>query len=93
MVQSGALRNIYKLFVGNLPWTVGNRELQYYFSKFGHVSSASVIYDKSNGMSRGYAFVIFGHRDGYNSAANKTNHFLEGRVLTVQPATSNTYNQ
>lgn len=79
-----AVRHSYKLFIGNLPWTVGSRELQLYFSKFGNVSAASVIFDKNKGFSRGYGFVTFGTRDAYNSASNHSNHFLDGRVLRVQ---------
>lgn len=83
----GAFRSVaQKLFVGNLPWTVGNTELKMYFSKFGHVSTASVVYDKNCGLSKGYGFVTYSTRDGFNSAANKQHHDLEGRQLQVQPA-------
>lgn len=85
-MASGSIRSTYKLFVANLPWTIGSKETQYYFSKFGHVSSASVVYDKSSGISRGYAFVIFSTKDGYNGALNKSNQLLEGRILNVRPS-------
>ncbi|XP_037944936.1 28 kDa ribonucleoprotein, chloroplastic-like [Teleopsis dalmanni] len=84
--MSGATRNIYKLFVGNLPWTIGNKELQLYFSKFGHVSSAQVVFDKQQGLSKSYGFVTFSTRDGFNSASNQNTHTLEGRVLNIQAA-------
>lgn len=80
-----AVRGLQKLFVGNLPWTIGKRELQLYFSKFGPVQEADVIFDRKSGISRGYGFILYGTREGYNSAANKQVHTLEGRVLTVQP--------
>lgn len=79
-------KGLQKLFVGNLPWTVGNREFQMYFSKFGPIQQASVVFDRKTGISKGYGFIIYGTRDGYNSAANKQVHNLEGRVLTVQPS-------
>lgn len=79
-----ATRSIYKLFVGNLPWTVGTRELKLYFSEFGHVSSANVIFDRNTGFSRGYGFVVFSTPDGINSAKNKTTHNLEGNSLNVR---------
>lgn len=81
-------RHIQKLFIANVPWTVGNRELKLFFSKYGHVSNASIVYDKNCGMSRGFGFVMFSNRSGYNAAVNQTVHALEGRVLIVQPATS-----
>jgi len=86
MKSVAAIKTIPKLFVGNLPWTIGNKELKLYFSKFGYVSSATVIFDKNCGMSRGYGFVLYGSRDGYNSAANKQTHTLEGRCLSIEPA-------
>lgn len=91
MSSSGATaiaRGVQKLFIGNLPWTVSTKELQVYFSKFGHVHSSNVIYDKTTGISRGYGFIVFSTRDGYNNATNKNYHTLEGRVLDVQPAGS-----
>lgn len=83
-----AARHFQKLFIANVPWTVGNRELKLFFSKYGHVSTASIVYDKNCGMSRGFGFVMFSNRNGYNAAVNQTVHALEGRVLIVQPATS-----
>lgn len=86
--MSGVARNSYKLFVGNLPWTIGQKELQSYFSNFGHVANAAVVFDKQLGFSKGYGFVSFSSRDGFNSASNKNTHFIEGRILKVQPANS-----
>jgi len=81
-------RNLYKLFVGNLPWTIGHTELQAYFSKFGHVTSANVIFEKAQGLSKGYGFVTFATREAFTSARDQDNHFLEGRILTVSEANS-----
>lgn len=88
MSQGNVIRGIQKLFVGNLPWTVGNRELKMYFSQFGHVQLSNVIFDRKSGVSRGYAFITFSNREGYNAASNKELHHLEGRKLTVQPASA-----
>lgn len=85
-MSSSFVRNSCKLFVSNLPWTVGQKELQIYFSQFGHVSSASIVYDKLQGFSKGYGFVVFSNREGFNSASNMNRHFLEGRILTVTRA-------
>lgn len=81
-------KHIQKLFVGNLSWTISNRELKQYFSKYGHVSSASVVFDKNSGISRGYGFVTFSSRNGYESASNTKHHSLEGRVLNIQMASA-----
>ncbi|XP_017775104.1 PREDICTED: SRA stem-loop-interacting RNA-binding protein, mitochondrial-like [Nicrophorus vespilloides] len=81
-------RNILKLYVGNVPWTIGNYELRQYFSKYGHVSSVSVIFDKNTGFSKNYGFVVYSNKDGFDTATNVTNHVLEGNNLKVEP-TSN----
>lgn len=81
-----AARNGLKLFVGNLPWTVGQRELRQYFSEFGHVALSQVMFDKNTGLSKGYGFVVLGSREAYNAASNKASHILEGSHLNVQPA-------
>lgn len=86
MSLNNSFKHIQKLFVGNLPWTVSHNELKMYFSRYGHVSSASVIYDRNIGMSKGYGFVVFSSREGFNNAVNSDNHFLEGKSLIVQSA-------
>jgi RNA recognition motif-containing protein len=83
---SGVARGLHKLFVANLPWTIGSTELKLYFSKFGHVHTSSVIYDKMTGLSKGYGFIAFSTKEAYNSALNKQYHALEGRSLAVQPS-------
>lgn len=73
----------YRLYVSNLPWTVANRQLKEYFSQFGHVAKAVVIFDKSNGMSKGYGFVTFSTGKSINAIQNKTTHLLEGHTLNI----------
>ena len=78
-----ASRNLYKLFVGNLPWTVGHMELRQYFAQFGYVTNSTVIFDHSTGMSKGFGFINFGNKDAYHNALNKSTHLLEGHILDV----------
>lgn len=80
-----ASRNVLKVFVGNLPWTVGHRELRQHFAQFGHVVTSNVIFDRSTGMSKHFGFVQFGNRTGYDAALNKATHLLEGHILDVHP--------
>ncbi|MDA9594892.1 RNA-binding protein [SAR86 cluster bacterium] len=46
-----------KLYVGNLPWSIGNQELEDLFSSYGTVTSANVITDRDTKRSRGFGFV------------------------------------
>ena len=46
-----------KLYVGNLPWSIGNQELEDLFSSYVTVTSANVITDRDTKRSRGFGFV------------------------------------
>lgn len=45
------------IYVGNLPFSVDNAELEGLFTEHGAVSSAQVIMDRETGRSRGFGFV------------------------------------
>lgn len=49
-----------KLFVSNLSNRVTDAELKTAFLDFGEVRSASVVFDRETGRSRGYGFVELG---------------------------------
>lgn len=73
-----------RLYIGNLPWTVGHRQLKEYFAQFGPIQSARVVFDRSTGLSKGYGFIEFASADSAADATNKQVHTLEGLNLTVQ---------
>lgn len=89
MLKTAPLRSDYypRLFVSNLPWTVGDNELSQHFSQFGKVVDATVQYDPMTQQSRCFAFVAFMHRSSYENALNARIHLLEGRLLKIGPAT------
>lgn len=79
---------LQKIFVGNLPWSVGHAELRDFFRQFGRVTSANVTYDRNTGCSKGYGFVMFANdRDDkvLQRLESKDQLFLEGHHLTIQP--------
>lgn len=77
-------RSVYRLFVGNLPWTVGHNQLRVYFKDFGRVVNANVIFDKKTGLSRGYGFVTLNSLKTVQAIENEQKHMLEGNYLNVQ---------
>lgn len=85
---ANAIKNAYKLYVRNIPWTVGSPELRKYFAKFGQVTNSTVIFDKKTGLSRNYGFIVYANKDGFEAAKNTETHKLEGNVLRIQPAGS-----
>jgi RNA recognition motif-containing protein len=76
-----------KLYVGNLPFSVGDADLEELFAPFGEVRSAQVVVDRQTGRSRGFGFVEMGN-DADAHAAIDTLHDKEhgGRRLTVNEA-------
>jgi RNA recognition motif-containing protein len=81
-----AARSSLRIFVANLPWTVGNQELRHHFAEFGHITSAKVIFDRNTGMSRGYGFVSFSNESAVSNVYNKQSHVLEGNQLSLNNA-------
>lgn len=46
-----------KIFVGGLKYSSKDDVLKEYFSQFGEIEEAVVIYDRESGLSKGYGFV------------------------------------
>jgi len=57
-----------KLYVGNLPFEVGETELQQLFVQVGSVESVTIIRDQATGRARGFAFVELGTDEGAQNA-------------------------
>ena len=76
-----------KLYVGNLPYEVGEAELQELFGQVGQVDSVRVMRDMATGRARGFAFVEMATEEGAQKAASELNATqLGGRSLTVNEA-------
>jgi cold-inducible RNA-binding protein len=76
-----------KLYVGNLSYTVGNRELEELFAVHGTVESANVIMDRDTGRSKGFGFVEMGNDEEAQAAISALHgKDIDGRSLTVNEA-------
>jgi RNA recognition motif-containing protein len=76
-----------KLYVGNLPFTTDETQLQELFAQAGNVESVSVVRDRETGRARGFAFVEMSSDEDAQKAINQLNsHELGGRALTVNEA-------
>ena len=76
-----------KLYVGNLPYSVRDSDLEQSFGQFGAVTSAKVMMERDTGRSKGFGFVEMGSDaealaaiEGMNGAP------LGGRSLVVTEA-------
>lgn len=88
-----ASRGITKLFVANLSWTIGTRELMNYFREFGRIANASVIFDKNTGVSKGYGFVTYYSKDSLEKINNQKVHVLEGWPIIIETVTGSSKNR
>src|ERR1700688_2320351 len=76
-----------RLYVGNLPYTTGEAELQELFGRAGTVESVRVMRDAATGRARGFAFVEMATDEEAQEAATEFNQYqLGGRALTVNEA-------
>jgi cold-inducible RNA-binding protein len=76
-----------KLYVGNLPYSVRDNDLEQAFSQFGTVTSAKVMMERDTGRSKGFGFVEMGNDAEAQAAINGMNgQPLSGRSLVVNEA-------
>lgn len=71
-----------KLYVGNLPYTATEEELQAMFASAGPVKTVTVVRDRDTGRSRGFAFVEMETQADAQKAISMVNgKDLGGRAL------------
>jgi RNA recognition motif-containing protein len=76
-----------KLYVGNLPYSVADSDLEQLFAAHGAVQSAQVIMDRDTGRSKGFGFVEMSSDQEAQAAIQALNgQQVEGRTLTVNEA-------
>ena len=76
-----------KLYVGNLPYTVRDEDLQQAFGEFGSITSAKVMMERDTGRSKGFGFVEMGSDAEAQAAISGMNgQSLGGRSITVNEA-------
>ena len=76
-----------KIYVGGLPYSATETEVEALFAQHGTVESTQVITDKFTGQSRGFGFVEMSspsEAEAAISALNSTE--MGGRTLTVNEA-------
>jgi RNA recognition motif-containing protein len=76
-----------KLYVGNLPYSVRDEDLQQAFGQYGVVHSAKVMMERETGRSKGFGFVEMA-TDAQAQAAisGMSGQSLGGRSIVVNEA-------
>src|SRR5437870_2698160 len=76
-----------KLYVGNLPYSMTDADLEQMFAAFGTVQSVQIIIDRDTGRSKGFGFVEMGSgEEGQAAIAALHDKDVSGRKLTVNEA-------
>lgn len=74
------------IYVGNLPWSATEEEVQELFSPHGTVLSVKLVSDRETGRARGFGFVEM-EDDGVAAAVEALdNSSYGGRTLRVNEA-------
>ena len=76
-----------KLYVGNLPYSYRDSDMEQAFAQFGTVTSAKVMMERDTGRSKGFGFVEMGNDAEAQAAISGMNgQSLGGRSITVNEA-------
>ena len=75
-----------KLYVGNLPFSTTQAEVEALFAPYGDIDEVRLITDRDSGRSRGFAFVTFTSQHAAESALEMNGKPLDGRNLVVNVA-------
>lgn len=75
-----------RIYIGNLPFSIDDRQLSDIFEEYGQVGSAKVIMDRESGRSRGFGFVEMDEGEADSAINNLNGAEIEGRALTVNEA-------
>ena len=75
------------IYVGNLPYDIGEDEIRDVFSQFGEVSKVNIIMDKFSGQPKGFGFVEMPNDSEADEAIKALNDSaLKGRNIKVNQA-------
>ncbi len=72
------------IYVGNLPFNLGEEDLKEIFEEYGEVTSSKIISDKFSGRSKGFGFIEMDSDDDANNAIKELNNAeVGGRNIKV----------
>lgn len=79
-VDSGL--DVFKVYVGNISWSLANEDLLEYFTSFN--ATSATIATNMRGKSRGFAILcFFSESDAQQAIAEKNNSEFGGRKIQV----------
>ena len=87
MINKGEVKNNMNIYVGNLPYSISESELETLFTEYGSVKSVKIIMDRDSGRSKGFGFVEMDESvEGQEAIRNLDSKEVSGRNLKVNEA-------
>src|SRR5687767_10298271 len=75
------------IYVGNLPYSVSEKDLRDIFSNFGDLQSVKLITDRETGNPKGFGFVTLADQSRVDEAVKALNGTeFQGRALKINPS-------
>jgi len=75
------------IYVGNLPYSAVDKDLEELFAEFGSVTQSTVITDRDTGRSKGFGFVEMAEEnEGQEAIKQLDGKELDGRNIRVNVA-------
>ncbi|MFS8005241.1 putative RNA recognition motif domain, nucleotide-binding alpha-beta plait domain superfamily [Helianthus anomalus] len=74
----------FKMYVGNLAWSVKPEDLRNHFSQFGNVISTKVLHDRKGGKNRVYGFLSFSTSAELEAAMSLDDTEFYGRTIKLR---------
>ena len=74
------------IYVGNLPWSATEEQIQDLFANYGTVHSVKLITDRETGRARGFGFVEMDDVEASAAIEALDNSSFGGRTLRVNEA-------
>lgn len=75
------------IFVGSLPFSLGEADLKQLFEAYGEVNSVKIIIDRESGRSKGFGFIEMEDDEAAQQAISSLNGSeVKGRSIAVSQA-------
>ncbi|MGX3044095.1 RNA recognition motif domain-containing protein [Helicobacter sp. T3_23-1056] len=74
------------IYVGNLPYSTTNEEMDALFSQYGKVHSVKLINDRESGRPKGFGFVEMDDEQAQAAMSALDNTNFNGRTIRVNEA-------
>ena len=75
-----------KIYIGNLPFTATNDEVEASFAQYGEVVSVRIVTDRDTGRPKGFCFVEMSDEGATEAIAALNGADYKGRTIVVSEA-------